>query len=239
MSLSGEGKVTRSGSEISELPAPSYTPEMANVPKPSKFKVKPGENVWEALAREVATNPDSPTSLRLQSQVNRVMGPRTRAGDQLIEALADLVDHPEEAGAPAAVQAAISHWEKICGAKLDPELLKQFRQDAEALAARRRRQPPSLEFVVQGTQGRSDVGYELGLDLEGLRGTWHRLWAIIAMAFSFGDDPALVEGVAAVRGQFEQQLGRPLAPAEWEQLTAHARRHAETNMTPPGGAAGS
>lgn len=182
------------------------------------------------MAREVVTHPDSPASLQLLSKVNEAMRPRTQAGDQLTEALADQIDLPDDAATEAAVPAAIAHWEKACGCALDPDLLDLFRQDATALAARRRRQPPPLEAIVAGTQERSDVGYQLGVHLEGLRGTWHRLWALIAMTFSFGHDPASADAVTAVRGQFEQHLGRQLTPQEWKLLLDHARRHAETHM---------
>lgn len=216
-----------------------YTRRMAHTPKPPQFQVKPGENVWDALAREVATDSDSPISLRLQSLFNQSLGPRTRASDQLVAALADLLERPQDASAIAAVDAAIAYWEEITGTKLDEQRLEHFRRDGEERAAQRRRQPPSIESIVEGIQERSDIGYDLGVHLHGLRGTWHRLWAIIAMTVSFGDDPDNDEGVSTVRGQFERLLGRPLAPVEWEPLLAHARRHAETNMPRPGNAGGS
>ena len=51
--------------------------------------------------------------------------------------------------------------------------------------------------------------------MHGLQGTWHRLWGIVAMVRSFGQDPATDDGVATVRAQFEQALGRALTAPEW------------------------
>jgi hypothetical protein len=65
-----------------------------------------------------------------------------------------------------------------------------------------------------------------------LEGTWHRLWAIICLAFGFGDDIEADEVVAEVRAQFEEALGRPLSPHEWSALVDHARNHHETVMKP-------
>lgn len=205
---------------------------------PPKLQIRPGEDGWLALAREVVTNPDSPASLQLLSQVNQAMRPRIQAATQLTEALVAQIEQPDAPGAQAAVDAAIAHWEKACASPIDAPLLADFREDARKVALRRRRQPPLLESIVAGVEGRSDVGYQLGLDLEGLRGTWHRLWAAIAMSAAWGESPAAVEAVAAIREQFEQHLGRQLAPAEWEMLTAHAQRHGFAELRPAFGGDG-
>ena len=68
--------------------------------------------------------------------------------------------------------------------------------------------------------------------LEGLEGTWHRLWGIISLAFGFGDDIETDEGVAAVRIQFEELLGRTMTSPEWATLVAHAKNHHETVVKP-------
>lgn len=198
---------------------------MSDQPKPPKpFQVLPGESPWEALARELATNPDSPASLRLMSHVNQVLRPRTLAADQLTEALADAIEQEGEL-AQASVAAAVQHYEKATGTPMDDELLAVFREDAQKLADRRRRQPPALESIVAGCEQQLDAGYSLGLDLGGLRGTWHRLWAALAMQTAWAESPEGLETVNAIRAQFEQQLGRALSGPEWEQLSAHAKRH--------------
>ena len=71
-----------------------------------------------------------------------------------------------------------------------------------------------------------------GIHLEGLEGTWHRLWGIISLVFGFGDDVETDEGVAAVRAQFEELLGRTMTPPEWDALVAHAKNHHETVVKP-------
>jgi len=186
---------------------------------------------WEAMAREVASNPDSPASLSIISQVNALMRPREKAADQLVAALADQLERPR-AEADAAVAAALKHWEAACQAPMASDTLERFQQDAAALLDRRRRQPPLLESIVEGVSGRSDVGYDMGIHLQGLRGTWHRLWASISMAKLWADAPEQQECVDTVRAQFEEALGRPLSAEEWSALEAHAHQHSETVMKP-------
>lgn len=67
---------------------------------------------------------------------------------------------------------------------MDATDLAGLREDPQKLVERRLRHPPTLESIVQGVDGLSDVGYENGLHLLGLRGNWHRLWAAIAMTFA-------------------------------------------------------
>jgi hypothetical protein len=110
--------------------------------------------------------------------------------------------------------------------------MKQFRDDAQQLVADRRRGPPRIENVVAGVAGRSDSGYELGVHMHGLRGTWHRPWASISAARLWGESPEQQECVATVREQFETQLGRTLTTEEWAQLTQHAHRHCDTVAKP-------
>jgi hypothetical protein len=89
----------------------------------------------------------------------------------------------------------------------------------------RRNGPPPIESIIKDAAGRQDVGYTLRVHLQGLRGTWHRLWAMIGTAEIFGDTDDMAEGVSALRGQFEQELGRPMTSIEWQQLVDDARAH--------------
>ena len=50
------------------------------------------------------------------------------------------------------------------------------------------------------------------------------------MVHSFGHDPATDDGVATVRAQFEQALGRALTAPEWLALQTHAIEHADKTM---------
>lgn len=183
------------------------------------------------MARQVALHPDSPASLAILSSVSAAMRPRQQSVDQLVLALVDQAERPG-AGTDAAVSASIKHWETVCEATVDAGLMAAFRKTATELLERRRRQPPRLESIVAGVEDRSDVGYDLGVSLEGLRGTWHRLWAAVSMSKSFGDEQEQLDCVREIREQFERALGRPLADDEWRQLEQHAHRHAETVMKP-------
>lgn len=53
----------------------------------------------------------------------------------------------------------------------------------------------------------TDTGYQLGIHLESLKGTWHRPWGIIRLVSGFGHDIATEEGVITVRAQFDVHLG--------------------------------
>ncbi|PTT80839.1 hypothetical protein DBR42_18850 [Pelomonas sp. HMWF004] len=86
--------------------------------------------------------------------------------------------------------------------------------------------PPPIESIIPEAADRTDTGYVLRVHMQGLRGIWHRLWAIIATAARLDDDEAR-EGIAIVRAQFEQQLGRAMSASEWEQLTTDAEQHAK------------
>lgn len=191
----------------------------------------PGTSPWGAMARELASNPDSPASLRIMSALNAGLRPRQEAVDALIQALIVQAVSPGP-GSDAAVDAAIANWEAVCEGPMDPALLADFRAQADELRARRRRGPPSLESVVQDINGRTDVGYDHGLHLQGLKGSWHRLWAVLAMEPVFGDGPKHQQMVAEVREQFEGALGRPLSAQEFDVLRQHALAAGETIHRP-------
>ena len=198
---------------------------------PKRVEVKPGEDIWSAMLRELASNPDSPASLRIMSAINRSLQPRNSAADQLVEALARQQEGDDNEGARAAVHAAKAHWEKACEATLDDALMAQFNQEARELVDRRQRLPPAVESIVVGVADRLDVGYSMGVHMEGLRGTWHRLWAAICTARLWNTvEPD--DTVTVIRAQFEALLGRALSAQEWEQLTAHAHIHCDTVMKP-------
>ena len=202
-------------------------------PKKPKTKLQalPGESVWETMARELATNPDSVPSLNILSTVSKAMKPRTQAVDQVVAAL---VDQLREDGEPqrAAVQAAIQYWERECGTNMDSALLDDLRKTAREHIEHKRRQPPKLESILSSCPTTTDTGYQLGIHLDGLQGTWHRLWGIISITYGFGDDVDANESVADVRSQFESLLGRSMSASEWSALVAHAKNHHDTVAKP-------
>lgn len=183
------------------------------------------------MARELASNPDSPVSLKIMSAMGQAMRPRSQAVDQVVAALeAQLLEEGEEQR--AAVQAAIQNWERECGTQMDSSLLEDFAQSARDRIERRRRQPPSIESILASRPITTDTGYRLGVHLEGLEGTWHRLWGMACLSFGFGNDVEADAGVARVRAQFEQLLGRSMSPQEWDALVEHAKNHHETVVKP-------
>lgn len=198
--------------------------------KPStQLQTLPGESIWNAMARELASNPDSVPSLNILSAVNQSMQPRMQAVNQVITALEDQLREDGEVQR-AALQAAIQYWERECGTAMDDALLDRFKKSALERMQSKRRQPPRMDTILSSRPATTDTGYQLGIHLEGLEGTWHRLWAIICLAFGFGDDIDADEGVVEVRAQFERALGRSMSPNEWGALVAHARNHHETVM---------
>lgn len=200
-------------------------------PPKTKLEQRPGESVWEAMARELASNPDSPASLNIMSAVGKAARPRTEAVEQVVAALEAQL-HEDGEQPRAAVQAAIRHWERECGTQMDNALLQDLQKTARERIERRRRQPPNMESILSARPATTDTGYQLGIHLEGLEGTWHRLWGIICLVFGFGDDVASDKGVLTVRAQFEEQLGRTMTPPEWGALVAHAKNHHETVVKP-------
>jgi hypothetical protein len=191
-------------------------------PPPEKPEPPPA-TIWDLAARALAADPDSPLGLQVQSAFNRAVQPRVDAVQQLVEALALQIETPG-AQAEAAVAAAIAHWEAATDSKLDESLLVSFREDAAALVESRSAGPPALESIV-GDVDKTDVGYEMRLHMQGLRGTWHRLWAAIAMGTMLGTGPAQLACIAEVRGQFEAELGRAMTQDEWDALERHALAH--------------
>lgn len=182
------------------------------------------EQRWVDLARKLAANPDDPASLRIVSAMNHAMRPAAQAAAQVVEALAEQLSAPSER-TEAAVAAAVRHWESVCKSPMAQEVMIGLKDEAVALVERRRRQPPPMESIVAGVGEPVDMGYELSLHLNGLRGTWHRLWASIAMGAMMGESPEQEETVLTVRAQFERLLGRSLSHDEWSLLSAHARDH--------------
>ena len=184
---------------------------------------------WTALAREVAQNPDSPRSLQIQSAITAALAPRERAAQQVVAALIDQ-STSKDASAETALQAAIQHWERVFEHAMLAEDLDTLRQLAQRQTQAIANRPPSMQGILGDLPGRTDTLYRLGVSIHGLEGTWHRLWGIVAMVHSFGQDPATDEAVARVRDQFEQALGRALTPAERQALQTHAIQHADKTM---------
>lgn len=199
-------------------------------PKPpnTKIELRPGESVWEAMTRELASNPDSPSSLNIMSAVNKAIKPRAQAVDQVVDAMAAQLQHDGQSQR-AAVQAAIGHWERACGAPMEPDIRAGLQKTAVERATQARRKPPKIGNILTSVPTVTDTGYRLGIHLQGLEGTWHRLWAIMCLAVEFDGDVAVDEGVMAVRAQFEELLGRKLLSAEWEALTAHVKARFESD----------
>jgi hypothetical protein len=188
--------------------------------------IDPNESPWLKMARELGRNPDSPASLSIMSSVNAALQHSQQAVDQLVDAIATQIELPGDR-ADAGVLAATRHWEAVCRGVLDAGTLELFRADARELLKRRARQPPRLESVIEGVSGRTDTGYTLGVHLDGLRGTWHRLWAIIVLFKSEAGEGSLDDWACELRTQFEDRLGRKMTTAEWAQLEQHATRRAE------------
>lgn len=202
-------------------------PQRKDTPKPAAAPNPTSE--WAALARELVQNPDSPTSLKIQSAVNAALAPRERAAQQVVNALIGQANAPTDS-AETALQAAIQHWERVFGHKMTAEDLDSLRHEAQRQVKAKTHRPPPMESILGALPGRTDALYKLGVSVLGLEGTWHRLWGIVAMVHSFGQDPATDDSVATVRAQFEQALGRTLTPAEWQALKAHAIQHADKTM---------
>jgi hypothetical protein len=199
-------------------------------PPKKKLQLRPGESPWDAAARELAKNPDSPASLHIMSAMSKAMAPRQRAIDQVVDALEAQIQNAGEQQA-ASVSAAIQNWEREFVEPMTADRRADLEKEARSRIANRRRRPPSMETVLASPPPTTDTGYHLGVHLEGIQGTWHRLWAMIAMVHSFGNDIHIDESVKLVRKQFEDLLGRPMSEQEWQGLVAHAVHHAETQMS--------
>ena len=113
------------------------------------------------------------------SAVNQAMAPRAQAADQVVLALeAQLLEDGKQQR--AAVQAAIQYWERECGVQMESSVLEDLTKSARSQIERSRRQPPSMDSILTSRPQTTDTGYRLGVHLEGLEGTWHRLWGMIA-----------------------------------------------------------
>lgn len=206
---------------MSEPPKPRPRPS-----QPDSAGAPAEDSLWARMARELATNPDSPASLRIMSSMGASLAPRGAAAAQLEQALAHQIEYPGQL-ADAAVAAAVRHWEAACGGSMDPQLIDDMRQAAARQLEQRRAGPPPMESILPDVASRSDFGYDHRLHLEGLRGTWHRLWAIIGMESIFGDSEEHQQNVAALKAQFEEILGRALTEQEMGALRTHALKHGE------------
>jgi len=69
------------------------------------------------------------------------------------------------------------------------------------------------------------VGYAEGLHLHGIRGTWHRLWALMVLDAQLGGGSQ--DAIDTVLEQLAQALGRELTPVEIAALRADAQRAAQ------------
>lgn len=205
---------------------------MSKTPKapPTKAEVLPGEDIWTALARELLARPEGPVALGVISQINQATRPRQQAYSRLVEAYAKHIKDPGSAGVSAEIELAKTSWSEACNEDLSSPIVEMVERDAADLVEQRKTRPPELSAVLlDGADGRRDFGYELGGDLNGLQGTWHRLWALISMDRLFGHI-GTSSAVSELREEFETQLGRSLAPVEWNQLVTHAHRHCDEVM---------
>ncbi|MES2941230.1 MAG: hypothetical protein V4772_00015 [Pseudomonadota bacterium] len=199
-------------------------------PPPTKVQVSNGTSPWAALAREVAERPEGVVGLHIRSLVNANLKPKTDAVNALVEALATLQAKPDDDTAKKALDTAKCHWEEVCQTPLDDGLLADFAKDAAALTDRRKTMPPAIESIVADTSSLTDYGYKLGVDLSGVFGIWHRLWASISTERLFNlneDNPPLS---LELRKQFEEKLGREMSGDEWAKLVAQAHNHCDTVM---------
>ena len=205
---------------------------MSRTPKapPTKAEVLPGEDIWTALARELVARPEGPVALGVISQINQATRPRQQAYARLVEAYAKLIEDPKAAGIPADIELAKESWREACSEDVSAAMVDMVQKEAAALVEQRKTMPPDLSAVLlDGADGRRDFGYELGGDLSGLQGTWHRLWALISLDRYLGHGDSS-KATSEVRNEFETQLGRALAPVEWDQLVKHAHRHCDDVM---------
>lgn len=200
-------------------------------PPKKQMELRPGESIIDAAIRELASNPDSPMSLKIMSAVSHAVAPRQRAADQVVDALEGQLLQPGEVQHEA-VKAAILHWEREFKESMPSCMLGDLEHEARERIRKRSRQPPRMDSILKSYPATTDTGYDLGVHLEGLKGTWHRLWAMLSLVQSFGDDVEHDAGVTEVRGQFQQQLGREMSSQEWQDLVAHAAHHAATVMKP-------
>lgn len=198
---------------------------------PTRLEVKPGESPFLAMARELVERPDGVAALQVMSGINRFVAPRQRAVEQLVEALVDQIEKPESSLARAKVEAATAHWEAMCEGPMTSQLLADFRKQAQQLLEDRRKRPPPMGEILGTAAPRRDFGYEIGGDLGGIEGTWHRLWAAISMDRLMAM-PEQKSVAPQLRAEFEGLLGRPLADGEWRALVEHAHHHCDTVMRP-------
>ena len=201
-------------------------------PHPPKFKLAEGESIWTALARELAQRPDGVAALQVQSAINRAIKPSQEAVDRLVEALALQMEQPAVDSLDREVAAATANWEAVCLTAMSDEMLMLFNQDAEKLVQQRRTQPPAFGQILEGlTDEITDYGYQLGGDLEGVRGTLHRLWAALSSERFFGTRE-FQELCVLLRAEFEQKLGRKMTATEWKKLVRHAHNHCDVVTLP-------
>lgn len=183
-------------------------------------------SIWAAMARELASNPDSPASLRIRSAVNGALRPVNESLAQLRAAIKVMLVEPSDR-ARIAVELAKTEWEAATQSKLTDDIVEDLRAECAQDLERERRGPPAIESIIAGVQDRSDVGYREGLHLHGLRGSWHRLWALMALGVALGEDEEHAQAVAEMRVQFEAVLGRAMSAEEWATLEAKSREAGE------------
>jgi hypothetical protein len=196
---------------------------------PTSLEVKPGESPFLAMARELVERPDGVAALRVMSEINRLVAPRQRAVQGLVEAMADQIENPNSDLIRANVDAASARWESTCEGRMTPQLRSDLRDQALQLLEERRKRPPPMHTILTTAVSRRDFAYEVGGDLSGMEGTWHRLWASISMDRLMAT-PEQESNVAQLRAEFEGHLGRPLADLEWRALVEHAHHHCDTVM---------
>ncbi len=145
-------------------------------PPKKQMELRPGESIIDAAIRELASNPDSPMSLKIMSAVSHAVAPRQRAADQVVDALEGQLLQPGEVQQEA-VKAAILHWEREFKESMPSGMLGDLEHEARERIRKRSRQPPRMDSILKSYPATTDTGYDLGVHLEGLKGTWHCLWA--------------------------------------------------------------
>lgn len=171
---------------------------------------------------------ESPAGLHAMAAVRAEMRSLQSAVTVAIDAMAQSMRDPDDDAARDLVQRMLTSVRFFLKTESIPDdLLAEMHAEAQRQA--RPRRPLPIETVLPEVAGRLDVGYAEGLHLHGLRGTWHRLWALMVLDAQMGAGAG--EAIQVVLGQLSRALGRDLSSEEIQALRDDAQSAAEALPT--------
>jgi len=184
----------------------------------------PMDDIRKQLAEAIqllATRPDSKEGLALRSRINAQLAPVSDAWDAWLAPVVEQLERPGSSEAAERARVAEAACVELVG-EVDEGMRGHLLAEANRALHARRIGPPEIDEILG--EAVDDALYALQLGMQGPRGVWHRLWAILCLVDEGLVSAAQAEtGLLELRAEFESMLGREVTSTEWARLNERVK----------------